>query len=185
MALIPIRITEHLNEVIVNCAAIFCSLKKLFFQSEITALWLKSRVSFWLNWHIESILSIMWLWIFPSFFPKFVRKGWKVFANLLSSSGGLQRVCNLPMYHTISLTWAIRATFTNLCTYMYSCCCAIISIWEFQEFFVTLIPKIAASTQASLLTNFLRPFSKLLLSQSLIRNQSNKIMIDCEKQLLR
>ena len=40
---------------------------------------------------------------FSFLFPQFVRKGWKVLANLLSSSGGLQRVCYLPMYYTISL----------------------------------------------------------------------------------
>ena len=47
--------------------------------------------------------------------------------------------------------------------------------------FVTLIPKIAVLTHASLLNDLARPFPKV--SQSLIGTHSNKIMIDSEKKL--
>ena len=40
---------------------------------------------------------------FSFLISQFVEKRWKVLANLLSSSGGLQSL-QLPMYHTISLS---------------------------------------------------------------------------------
>ena len=76
------------------------------------------HVSFWSNWYIESILSIWLLWNFPSFF-----------LNLLEKDGKFSQICFLlpaafrefATYLCITLlAWqAIRATFTNLCTYRY------------------------------------------------------------------